>query len=132
MIKAAAAASVFSWIFMSVPFSKVESEMTKREMAPIPSRFSVFYASPSEPPLKSDSSAGVFSPVEHELPPALFMQIPKAHIAAQGRMASRMGATPAATSQLQFNAAPATAIPIARKIKPRWPPRYGQAAFTSR
>src|SRR3546814_4667800 len=51
------------------------------------------------------AAAAVRSPaaVEQDLPPALLMQRPSAHIATQGRTAIRIGAMPTTTSQLQFS-----------------------------
>jgi hypothetical protein len=55
-----------------------------------------------------------------------FMHRPSAHIAAQGAIASRSGATPTATSQLQFNAALPTSATAPTASQVRRPPRENE------
>jgi hypothetical protein len=49
------------------------------------------------------------------------MHIPKAHMAAQGKIPSNKGAAPIATNQLQFMIIPALTIATANTIRPRLP-----------
>jgi hypothetical protein len=51
------------------------------------------------------------------------MQTPKAHMTRHGSVLSRMGARPAATSQLQFKASPAVIAMAARPSRTRGLPR---------
>jgi hypothetical protein len=58
-----------------------------------------------------------------DLPKNLFMHRPKPHITAQGNMASRMGAMPAATSEFQLSATPMTTARVPSASSARQVPR---------
>jgi len=72
---------------------------------------------------KESGALGVSALAEHERPDILFAQSPSAHIARQGNTPMRNGTAPAATSQLQLNASPATSAMADHTASPRRPLR---------